>query len=111
MAETADRPYDRRRAPRITVKFPVTIAWGKKKFSCHAEEFSEFGILVAPKHKELVGQEVELNLALDTPKETFAIKGIVAYATDAGLGVRFKDVTEEQQASLKDFLFTHDHRN
>src|SRR5512140_3717443 len=100
MAETADRPYDRRRAPRISVSFPVTVASGKKKFNCQAQEFSEFGILVAPRHKELVGQEVELDLAMNPKTRTFSMKGIVAYATNVGLGVRFKDVTEEQQAAL-----------
>ena len=110
MAE-ANRPYDRRRTPRISVRFPVTITWGKKKFNCQALEFSEFGILLMSTHKELVGQEVEVGLALDSMERVDSLKGIVAYAKDAGLGVRFKDITEEQRVSLNNYVLSHGHKN
>ena len=105
MAE-ANRPYDRRRTPRISVNFPVSITWGKKKFNCQASEFSEFGILLQPKHKELVAQEVEVGLALDSLQGVDSLKGIVAYATDVGFGVRFKDITEEQRTELKSYILS-----
>ena len=110
MAE-ANRPYDRRRTPRISVRFPVTMTWGKKKFNCQALEFSEFGILLTSTHKELVGQEVEVGLALDSLEEVLSLKGIVAYATEAGLGVRFKDITEEQRASLNNYVLSLSHKD
>lgn len=109
MAE-ANRPYDRRRTPRISVRFPVTMTWGKKKFNCQALEFSEFGILLTSTHKELVGQEVEVGLALDSLEGVLSLKGIVAYAIEAGLGVRFKDITEEQRASLNNYVLSLGHK-
>ena len=98
------RPYERRRAPRIPVRFPVTLTCGKKKINCNALEISEFGVLLAAKQKELVGQEVAVGLALDSQNGILPLKGIVAYATDTGVGVRFKEVTEEQQISLKHYI-------
>ena len=102
----AERPYDRRRTPRISLRFPVTLTWGKKKFNCQSMEFSEFGILLALAHKELVGQEVEVALAVDSLDGVSAIKGIVAYSTGTGVGVRFKDLTDDQQSALKKFALS-----
>jgi PilZ domain-containing protein len=110
MAE-ANRPYDRRRTPRISVRFPVKMTWNKKKFNCQALEFSEFGILLESTHKELVGQDVEVGLAMDSREGILSLKGIVAYASEAGLGVRFKDITEQQGASLKNYVLTRGHNN
>jgi PilZ domain-containing protein len=109
MAET-NRPYDRRRTPRISVRFPAMIACGKKKFNCQALEFSEFGVLLTSTHKELVGQDVEVGLTLETLQGVLPLKGIVAYSTDVGLGVRFKEITEEQQAALKDYVLSRSHQ-
>jgi hypothetical protein len=87
------------------------MTWGKKKLNCKALEFSEFGILLTSTHKELVGQEVEVGLTLDSLEGILSLKGIVAYATEAGLAVRFKDITEEQRASLNDYVLSHGHHD
>jgi len=95
---------ERRRAPRIAVDFPVALTCGRKQYRCQALEFSEFGIFLASARKELVGEDVELGLALDTKNPSRSIKGVVAYATNTGIGVRFKSVSPELQMDLKNYI-------
>jgi PilZ domain-containing protein len=99
-----NRPAERRRSPRIAVQFPVTVSWGKKQYRWHAREFSEFGILLASTHKELVGEDVEVNLALESFDSAISLAGIVAYATDAGVAVRFKDISAEHRMVLRNYI-------
>ncbi len=106
MAE-GDRPYDRRRTPRIRVQFSATLTVGKKKFTCQAQEFSEFGILLASTQSDIVGQDVEVALAFNPRERALHVKGVVAYATGTGLAVRFKETTEEQQLSLTNYVLSN----
>ena len=102
--EKAPRWNQRRRVPRISVELPVTLTWERKSFPCQARQLSEFGILVACEHKELVGKEIQVKLKLDSPSRSLSLSGIVAYAIDTGIGVRFNDLSAEQQALLKDYV-------
>jgi hypothetical protein len=106
MKETS-RHLEKRRVPRIPVTFPVTLTWGRKKYPCQASEFSEFGIFLEATGKELVGEDVELALVLAPDKSRLALAGIVAYATDSGIGVRFKNLSPENQAKLKGYVVAH----
>lgn len=98
------RPDERRRTTRIAVNFPAKLVWGRKQYRCKACEFSEFGILLACNNKDLVGKDVEVDLNLDFGHSSVALKGVVAYATDSGVGVRFKNISPEQHAVLKDYI-------
>jgi hypothetical protein len=102
--EIAPRWNERRRVPRITVELPVTLTWERKSFPCQARQLSEFGILVACEHKELVGKDIQVRLKLDSPSRSLSLSGIVAYAIDNEIGVRFKDLSAEQQPVLKDYV-------
>ena len=102
--EKAPRWNQRRRVPRISVELPVTLTWERKSFPCQARQLSEFGILVACEHKELVGKDIQIKLKLDSPHRSLSLSGIVAYAIDNGIGVRFKDLSAEQQPVLKDYV-------
>ncbi len=104
----AKRPHQGSRTSRISVQFPVTMTLGKKEFNCQALELSEFGILLMSTHKELVGKDVEIGLTLNAIQGVLSLDGIVAYATEAGLGVRFKKLTEETCASLKYYVAQND---
>ena len=105
------RPSEKRRSPRIEVDLPVTLNWGKKQYRWRARQFSEFGILLATSQKELVGQDVELSLDLDSFDSDVALSGIVAYATDGGIAVRFKNLTADQRATLRAFINIHHKAN
>jgi len=100
----AGKPYERRRAPRIAVNFPVAVNWGRKQFKWLAREFSEYGILLAGSSKEMVGEDLKLELSLDPDDPPLMVEGVVAYATDTGVGIRFKNLSPENQFSLKHYV-------
>ena len=106
MKETA-KPYERRRAPRISVNFPVVVNWGRKQYRWLAREFSEYGILLAGSSKEMVGEDLKLELALDPNDTPLTVDGVVAYATDTGVGIRFKNLSPENKFSLKHYVQKH----
>ncbi|HEY7680225.1 MAG TPA: hypothetical protein VIC04_06855, partial [Terriglobia bacterium] len=64
MRESA-KSQERRRVPRVRVNFPVVVNWSRKQYRWLAREFSEYGILLNGSNKEMVGQDLKLELALD----------------------------------------------
>ncbi len=84
--------------------FPVTLTWGRKHFRWRAREFSEYGILVAAGQKDLVGEDVQIALPLEAGASPLSLTGVVAYATGTGIGIRFKNVPQEQQNALKTYV-------
>ena len=99
-----DKQQEKRRVPRVHVNFPVVVNWGRKQFRWLAREFSEYGILLNGSNKELVGEELKLELNLDPNHPPVSVDGIVAYSTATGVGVRFKNISPENQYSLKHYV-------
>ena len=97
------KPAEKRQTPRISVNFPVTVTWGRKQYRCQARELSEFGILLASTHKELLG-DVGIELGLNPSGTALSLAGVVAYTTDTGFAVRFKDISSEHRNVLKDYI-------
>jgi hypothetical protein len=95
---------ERRRVPRVPVSFPVVVNWGRRQFRWLAREFSEYGILLAASNKELVGQELKLKLTLEGEEPPIDVEGIVAYSTETGVGIRFKNISPENAFSLRDYV-------
>lgn len=93
--------------PRIKVDFPVTVKWGRKQYKWRAIELSEYGILLAASQKELVGEELRLQLMLEPQDSPLVLQGVVVYAADGGVGVRFKNLQPSEQATLKDYVQAH----
>ena len=100
------RPSERRRVPRIPVDFPVTLTVGRKQYRGQACEFSEYGILLTSPNKELVGDEVQVALSLNPNEAPLSVTGMVVYATDSGIGIRFKNVPTEDQLTLRAYAHT-----
>ena len=100
-------PAERRRVPRIAVDFPVEIMRAKKQYRFQAQEFSEYGILVASPNREMVGEDVQVRLPLNPNGEALTIDGVVAYAASAALGIRFKNVSPEDQFTLRSYAHSH----
>ena len=98
---------EKRRVPRLQVSFPVVVNWGRKQFRWLAREFSEYGILLNGSNKEMVGEELKLALAFEPERDPLEVQGIVAYSTETGVGVRFKNVSPEAQHSLKHYVKQH----
>jgi hypothetical protein len=106
MAE-AKSGAERRRVPRVSVDFPVTLTWRRKEHRLQAREFSEYGILVASDQKDLIGEEVQVGLALNAGESPISLDGTVVYGTDAAIGIRFKNVPSEDQQTLRAYAMAH----
>ena len=101
------KSQERRRVPRIQVNFPVLVNWGRKQYRWLAREFSEYGILLAGSNKDMMGQEIKLELPLEPNAPPLNVEGVVAYVTDTGVGIRFKNLSPESQFSLKHYAQKH----
>lgn len=106
MAEEKKFP-EKRRVPRLHVTFPVVVNWGRKQFRWLAREFSEYGILLNGSNKDMVGQNLKLEIGFEPDSKPLEVTGIVAYSTDTGVGVRFKNVPQDVQRSLKQYVKKH----
>ncbi len=95
---------ERRRVPRLHVTFPVVVNWGRKQFRWLFREFSEYGILLNGSNKDMVGEEIQLKIGMDPKEKPIQVTGIVAYSTDTGVGVRFKNIAPEARLSLKQYV-------
>jgi hypothetical protein len=98
---------ERRRVPRVPVDFPVTLTWRRKEHRLQAREFSEYGILVAAAHKEMIGQDVQVGLALNAGESPLTVDGTVVYGTDTSIGIRFKNVPSSDQQTLRAYALAH----
>jgi PilZ domain-containing protein len=102
--ENARIPKRNRRVSRTAVDLPVILFLEKKRFHCRAHQLSEFGVAVTPTLKELIGEIVQIDLFLELPNTILSLSGIVVYAVDSGLGIRFTAVPPEQQFALKRYV-------
>jgi len=99
--------FEHRRIPRIPVNFQAVLIWKGKKYHCDARNLSEAGILLATSHKELVGQDIRLQLLLQSPSPSLLLNGTVIYIVPSGIGVRFKEVAPEQRPVLQTYMQDH----
>jgi len=106
-AKEGGRGAEKRRVPRIQVDFSVQVTWGRRQYRWQAQEFSEYGILLNAPNKELIGQEIQLGFSLNAQDPALSVTGLVVYATVAGLGIRFKNLSSENQAVLRTYVQAH----
>lgn len=57
-----------------------------------------------PTEKKLIGEIVKIDLLPEPPNHSLSLFGIVAYAIDSGIGIRFTDLQPEQQSELKRYV-------
>ena len=95
---------DRRRVQRTAIDLPVILFSGTKRILCRAHQLSEFGILVTPPMQELIGEIVQIDLYMGLPKLVISLYGIVVYAIDNGIGIRFTGRPVDQHSLLKSYL-------
>lgn len=98
---------ERRRVPRVSVDFPITLKWRRKEHRLQAREFSEYGILVSAAHKEMIGQEVQIGLTLNPEESPLNVDGTVVYGTDTSIAIRFKNVPSDDQRTLRSYALAH----
>jgi hypothetical protein len=92
----------KRRVPRISVSFPVTLWWGTKELRLQARQISQFGMLLASIARGLVGEDVEI--IFESPGPSLRLSGTVLYAIESGIGIGFEGLSAEQAYSLKRFV-------
>jgi hypothetical protein len=98
------RVLERRKMPRIPVNFGVTVTCEDRRYNSQAREFSESGVFVSAEDKGLVGKLVMLDLALTPQDSALSLKGVVVYATESGVGIRFRNPSRDQLSVLKNFI-------
>ncbi len=98
---------EQRRTPRIWVNFQAVVIWKGKKFHCDARQLSEAGILLATPHKELVGENIQLELILQAPSPALLLTGTVIRVIPSGIAARFKEISPEQRLVLQTYLQAH----
>jgi hypothetical protein len=91
-----------RRVPRVAVDFPAIIIFNKNRLRCLAQQLSEFGIFVNASEKRLIGKRVQVEIKMS--EILLSLSGIVAYGTDAGIGIRFTDVPIETEMALRGYV-------
>ena len=83
------------------------MIWKGKRFHCDARNLSEAGILLATSHKEMVGENIQLELLLQPPNPALLLTGTVIYVIASEIGVRFREVLSEQRTALQSYLEAH----
>src|SRR5262249_50745256 len=84
--------------------FQVVVNWGRKKLRLQACEFSEYGVLLAGSDQTMVGEDLSLQLTLESSKAAVNLEGVAIYSNDRGVGGRFKNVSPENQILLKQYV-------
>ena len=110
--EQSAKTSERRRVPRISLDLPATVIWGRKRRTYRARELSEFGVFLAPKRKEAAIEKewvrqkeaVVIDLVLETKDHPLALAGIVIASTGDGIAVRFKNLSLEHHALLRNYV-------
>jgi PilZ domain-containing protein len=105
--QNAPGSIEHRRIPRILVNFQAVLIWKGKRIHCQARNLSEAGVLLATSHKELVGENIQIQLLLQPPSPSLLLTGSVIYVVPSGIGVRFKEVSPEQRPVLQTYLQAH----
>jgi len=59
---------------------------------------------LAPTHRDMVGENIQLDLTLESSNPALSLTGVVVYAIDSGIGIRFEGVSPEQHASLRNYV-------
>jgi hypothetical protein len=65
------------------------------------------GMLLAYLHTGMVGEEIEIDLGWEPSYPPISLSGVVLYAIEGGLGIRFKGISSDQQVQLRTYVQTH----
>jgi hypothetical protein len=54
----------------------------------------------------MVSEDIQVKFDLDSPGGSLSLSGIVAYAIHNAIGIRFKDLSADQQTVLREYVQT-----
>lgn len=72
---------------------PVNFAMDNRIYSNHIKNISRKGLFIDTQRPMLVGDEILMAFRLEGFEKTLKLRGEVAHATRAGVGVEFKDIS------------------
>jgi molecular chaperone DnaK len=106
-------PDEKRSGPRIGAELRIRLAYGSVDdfVDRYASNVSRGGIFVRTRDPKPPGTEVQLAVALDSGQEVVRGRGVVRWTTppsgpgepprDAGMGIRFVEITAESRALVE----------
>jgi hypothetical protein len=86
------------------VDFPIILSWGKKRLRCQSRQISVFGMFVGSTQSGLVGEQIRIDFPLEAPIPALSLSGIVSYAVDGGMGIRFHGMDYFQRLVIQDYV-------
>ena len=81
-----------KRAPRKTCRIPVRYSTFDRMYSDPIKNISQSGVFIETQRPLFVGEEILIELKIQGLNEPFKIEGNVVYASQSGVGIRFKNL-------------------
>ena len=81
-----------KRAPRKTCRIPVRYSTFDRMYSDPIKNISQSGMFIETQRPIFVGEEILIELKIEGLNEPFKIEGNVVYASQSGVGIRFKNL-------------------
>ena len=92
---------EKRSGIRKPCRIPINYAAYDRVFSNHIKNISSNGLFIETQRPLLVGDEIVMTFRLDGFDKPFKIRGEIAHATRAGVGVEFKDISPYIEEMLR----------
>ena len=71
----------------------IYYATSDRVFSSHIENISPTGLFIKSEKPLATGEEILMTFTIKGFSKPFKVRGEIAYANDAGIGVKFKDLS------------------
>lgn len=95
---------EKRSGIRKPCRIPINYAAYDRVFSNHIKNISANGLFIETQRPLLVGDEIVMTFRLDGFDKPFKVRGEIAHATRAGVGVEFKDISPYIEEMLSDLI-------
>jgi len=84
---------EKRSGIRMPCNIPISFAAYDRVYSSHIKNISSQGLFIDTQRPLLVGDEIVMTFRLDGIDKPLKVRGEIAHATRAGVGVEFKDIS------------------
>jgi Tfp pilus assembly protein PilZ len=92
---------EKRSGTRKPCRIPINFAAYDRVYSNHIKNISSQGLFIETQRPLLVGDEIVMTFRLDGFDKPFKVRGEIAHATRAGVGVEFKDISPYIEEMLR----------
>lgn len=95
---------DERRGFRKPTNFYVELSVGEESFTEPVQDISMGGAFIKTCHEVHIGQEITLSFSLPENGLTFTMQGKIVRCTEAGIGVQFLHMTNQQRKIIQKLM-------